>query len=192
MVVTVSALIVYYDASKNKIGSIPGEKGFTNADAGIWATSTLLLWIIAFPIYLLNRSQLIEKAKLNPREPSQWRNTIFVILSIFVLLSFINLAKDQETVEPAKTYRRSTSTTENNNTEPAPIQRNDQFNFQDKNIFTNGNIAVAAKRIENIPPRDFFKKGVTISASTITKSPYSNIGKICKITGQVYKVEELP
>jgi hypothetical protein len=35
IVVTVSALFVYYDASKNNIGSIQGEKGFTNADAGI-------------------------------------------------------------------------------------------------------------------------------------------------------------
>jgi hypothetical protein len=78
IVVTVSALFVYYDASKNNIGSIPGETGFTNADAGMWATSTLLLWIIAFPIYLLNRSQLIEKANANPKEPSKGRSVIII------------------------------------------------------------------------------------------------------------------
>ena len=122
IVVTVSALIVYYDASKNKIGSIPGEKGFTNADAGIWATTTLLLWIIAFPIYLLNRSQLIEKAKLNPREPSKWRNVIFVILSIFVLFSFINLAKDQESEVPVKVHREISRTNEQNYVEANVVQ----------------------------------------------------------------------
>jgi hypothetical protein len=103
IVVTVSALFVYYDASKNNIGSIPGETGFTNADAGMWATSTLLLWIIAFPIYLLNRSQLIEKANANPKEPSKGRSVIIALLSVFVLFSFINLTINQETDDSLKT-----------------------------------------------------------------------------------------
>lgn len=188
IVVTVSALIIYYDASNNKIGSIPGEKGFTNADAGMWATTTLLLWIIALPIYLLNRSQLIERAKTSPVEPSKWRNIIVVVLSVFVFLSLMNLAKNQESGYSSKTLRNS----EQNYTESTPIKQNDEFNIQDKNIFSNGNFAVAIERIAKITPQELFNKGITVSASSITKSPYSNIGRICKLTGQVYKIEELP
>jgi len=96
VVVTGSAFMVYYDASKYKIGSIPDVTGFTNADAGVWATTTLVLWIISFPIYLLNRSQLIEKAKFHPKEPSQFRGIILAIFGLFFAFAFFNLIKNIE------------------------------------------------------------------------------------------------
>lgn len=61
-----SAVWVYFDATKNKIGKIQDEKGIFNMSAGAWAIVTLFLWIIAFPSYLIKRSSLIDKAKENP------------------------------------------------------------------------------------------------------------------------------
>ena len=64
--VAISAVWVYLDATKNKIGKNPGEKGMFNMSAGAWGAATLGLWIVAFPSYLIKRSDLIEKAKENP------------------------------------------------------------------------------------------------------------------------------
>lgn len=67
-VVAVSAVWVYLDATKNKIGKIPDGKGMFNMSAGAWSVVTLLLWIIGLPAYLIKRGDLIEKAKENPIE----------------------------------------------------------------------------------------------------------------------------
>jgi len=67
-IVSVSAVWVYLDATKNKIGKIPDGKGMFNMSAGVWGIVTLLLWIIGFPAYLIKRGDLIEKAKENPVE----------------------------------------------------------------------------------------------------------------------------
>lgn len=64
--VTISALWVYLDATKNNIGKIEDAKGMFNMSAGAWGIVTLLLWIIGFPAYLAKRGDLIEKAKANP------------------------------------------------------------------------------------------------------------------------------
>lgn len=67
-VVVASAIWVYLDATKNKIGKVPGAGGMFNMSAGAWATVTLLLWIIGFPAYLIKRGSLIERAKSHPVE----------------------------------------------------------------------------------------------------------------------------
>ena len=67
-VVALSAVWVYLDATKNKIGEIPDSKGMFNVSAGAWGSLTLLLWVIGFPAYLIKRGRLIERAKENPIE----------------------------------------------------------------------------------------------------------------------------
>ncbi|MGH8396828.1 MAG: hypothetical protein ACRETA_01095 [Gammaproteobacteria bacterium] len=67
-VVVITAVWVYIDATKNKIGKIHGIKSVFNMSAGAWGVVTLLLWIIGFPAYLIKRSDLIDKAKENPVE----------------------------------------------------------------------------------------------------------------------------
>ncbi len=65
------------------------------------------------------------------------------------------------------------------------------FNTSDKSILTNGNIEVASNRLLTATGEswDSIKKS---SIESISKSPYSNMGKLHKISGEVYKVEELP
>lgn len=68
---------------------------------------------------------------------------------------------------------------------------NVEFNTSDKYISSNGNVGVAfAKYGEAIgsvqPPAE------RITLAELTKSPYSNLGKLIQVKGRVYKVEEMP
>ena len=94
LIIIASAFWVYYDATKHKIGKIPGEKSFTNMSAGGWAAATWLLWIIGFPLYLIKRKELIEKAKEHPVEVPQTQRVIILgflgLVFIGVLISGIN------------------------------------------------------------------------------------------------------
>lgn len=82
---------------------------------------------------------------------------------------------------------------QNNN---QPIQSEKQinniaeFNTSDKSVEINGNILVAMTKTPGISgtSSDVFEKK---NASELTKSPYSSIGKLVKIKGKVFKVEEL-
>jgi hypothetical protein len=67
-IVAISSVWVYLDASKNKIGKIQGEKGMLNMSAGAWGITTMFLWIIALPAYLIKRSAHIAKAQVKPVE----------------------------------------------------------------------------------------------------------------------------
>lgn len=81
-------IFVYWDATRNNIGKIPGEKGFTNSSAGMWAVGTGILWIVIFPLYLINRKKLIEKAKENPQVVPKWRPVAVTasLLAVFALM----------------------------------------------------------------------------------------------------------
>ncbi|NTV51256.1 MAG: hypothetical protein HGA69_00260 [Desulfobulbaceae bacterium] len=80
-------LYVYLDATKNKIGKVPEVKRFTNMSAGMWATGTAMLWIVVFPLYLLNRKKLIDIAEEKPQVvPSFRRYTITGLLAATCIL----------------------------------------------------------------------------------------------------------
>ncbi len=81
------ALFVYLDATKNKIGKVPEVNKFTNMSAGMWATGTALLWIVVFPLYLLNRRKLISIAEEKPQTvPSFRRYTVAGLLAATYML----------------------------------------------------------------------------------------------------------
>lgn len=62
-----SAVWVYLDASKHRIGVTPdNDSKFFNLSAGGWGVATLLLWIVTFPAYLIQRDTLLELAKSYP------------------------------------------------------------------------------------------------------------------------------
>lgn len=96
LVVIASALFVYYDATKNKVGKIPDERGFLNMSPSLWALSILLLWIIVFPLYLINRSKLIMKAKEKPQYTSDIRNNVVfgglaVLFFLVLIMALMNI-----------------------------------------------------------------------------------------------------
>ena len=65
-VIAACAVWIYVDATEHRIGKIPNENGFFNLSAGGWALFALLLWFIGIPCYLINRRELILKAKEFP------------------------------------------------------------------------------------------------------------------------------
>ncbi|GJQ22150.1 MAG: hypothetical protein HBSIN02_25050 [Bacteroidia bacterium] len=180
-------LIVYYDASKNRIGKIPGEKGFTNASAGMWSLSCWILWFIVFPLYLLNRNQLLEKAKQHPQEPSRLRNLIIFLYATLLVYNFYNFSQELVSSQPSQLKVPQYS-------QPAPqtAPQPTEFNTADISISRNGNFFVAANKIRNYTPSQIWQRSRSISAASLTKSLYSSIGKLYRLHGQVYTVVELP
>lgn len=57
---------VYWDATRNKIGKIPGESGFLNMSAGAW--SFVSFWWFGFVAYLWKRDRLLALAETHPVE----------------------------------------------------------------------------------------------------------------------------
>ncbi|MBW8018040.1 MAG: hypothetical protein FVQ82_17870 [Planctomycetes bacterium] len=87
VVVVYSALWVYLDATKHKIGPTEGG-GFWNMSAGTWAIWILGLWIISFHAYIVKRKALIEKAKLSPVEPKNrtWGIVVFAFVGVLAII----------------------------------------------------------------------------------------------------------
>lgn len=89
-IINFTSLWVYIDASKNKIGKIPTNKiEFANMSAFFWGICTYGLWIVAFPVYLIKRKKLIEKAHIYPVQ-SKFRKLIITIFSIIFIITFLN------------------------------------------------------------------------------------------------------
>jgi len=65
------------------------------------------------------------------------------------------------------------------------------FNTFNKDALGNGNAPVAIKKIESLDPNDTWQNSNPTSAASLTKSPYSAIGKLWRLRGQVYKVEAM-
>lgn len=95
LIVVLSALFIYYDCTRNHIGKIPAEKSMLNNSAGVWAVGTCLLWIVVFPLYLINRKKLKQKAVVSPQVvPSLKRNLIlgfFFLISLLVVVGQISI-----------------------------------------------------------------------------------------------------
>lgn len=115
--VTFSALWVYADASQNKIGNTPHKSLLNVGGAGWWGSLCLLLWIVAFPLYLLNRKKLINLAKEYPVESKHRNFKILVFFAIFITslwFSFISTSpklpncSDQSTINTLKSAISST------------------------------------------------------------------------------------
>jgi len=87
LMVVLSTFFVYWDCTRNHIGKIADEKGLMNNSAGIWTVGTLLLWIVVFPLYLINRKKLIQKAQTSPQVVSSLKRNS--ILGLFLLMTLL-------------------------------------------------------------------------------------------------------
>ncbi len=84
------SLWVYIDASKHKIGRT-SEGGFFNFGAGWWGLLSFLLWVVIFPLYLIQRKKLITLAKEHPIESKARIIKIIIFIIIFFPLSILKL-----------------------------------------------------------------------------------------------------
>lgn len=71
LVVAISAVWVYLDATNHRIGKVPDAGGLFNMSAEAWGIATLFLWVVAFPAYLIKRNTLKQRAKSHPVTPSR-------------------------------------------------------------------------------------------------------------------------
>ena len=63
---TLAPVAVYWDATAKRIGRVPSSTSFLNMPAGGWGFCVLMLGILALPLYLFMRKNLIEKAAREP------------------------------------------------------------------------------------------------------------------------------
>lgn len=82
---------IYKDATKQKIGAVPGETAPNNHTAGNWAARALLV-VPAFTYYK-NRPQLLARAVENPVEtPHARRNGLLILCAMGVLVFLVTLS----------------------------------------------------------------------------------------------------
>jgi hypothetical protein len=186
VIIACTPIWIYFDATKNKVGKTENDKSFFNISAGAWATASLLFWIIAFPLYLIKRRHLIEKAKEFPVEVKGRAVKMVLLIIVGCLFGMVF------TAGIISDSRTSNQRAETNNKEAAAVSENISFDVSNKVVPINGNIAVAVQKIHSAGSRSVWDSSEAITAEALTKSPYSSIGKLRKLTGKVYKVEELP
>ncbi len=102
-----SAFFVYFNVGKHKIGKIPDEKGLFNNSTGMWTIGTLLLWIVFFPAYLIERSELITKAKEKPQTLLFKGLCRGVLGAAFVMVFLASSASDVSAANPSNNFLSS-------------------------------------------------------------------------------------
>lgn len=107
-----SASFVYWDATKNKIGKIEGEKGIFNMSAGGWALASIYLWIITFPVYLSKRKDLIRKAKESPVEAPKRGLKLALLVAFCVLATGKNYQNQSKISKLKKSIQQTQSLSE--------------------------------------------------------------------------------
>lgn len=93
LVISLSALWVYWDASGHKIGKVPVKGGFFNKSAGTWGLVTLLFWVVVFPAYLIARHKLVAQARELPVDSParRWKATAFALFPVAALAALLAL-----------------------------------------------------------------------------------------------------
>lgn len=77
--------------------------------------------------------------------------------------------------------------------EPAQVEKKrPEFNTSDKSVESNNNFGAAALKVSETQGDELWANAEKVQVDRLTKSPYSAIGKVFKVTGEIYKVEELP
>ncbi len=66
------------------------------------------------------------------------------------------------------------------------------FNTLDKSYLSNGNVEIAVNIIRGSSQQSIWQNAREMPVSKITRSLYSSLGKLVKVTGTIYKIEQLP
>lgn len=72
VIIALCAILVYLDATANRIGDFPEHRPYFRGSAMLWAMGTLFMWPLVFPSYLRLRRQLIQAAADHPVEDNWW------------------------------------------------------------------------------------------------------------------------
>ena len=93
IIVTLSPVWVYIDATNKRIGKISNRKGILNQHAAVWAIACLVIWPVAFPAYLVKREELIALAKQHPIiVTGKWlKALVFVVVGLTVFSKAVDV-----------------------------------------------------------------------------------------------------
>jgi hypothetical protein len=78
---------------------------------------------------------------------------------------------------------------------PANVSAQDRpstFNTVEKSVTKNGNLQVAISKITSLSPEALWRAASFLPIEQITKNPYSSMGRLCKISGVVDEIQEMP
>ncbi len=67
-----------------------------------------------------------------------------------------------------------------------------EFNRTNKSFLENGNGPIAVRRMNSSTPGRLWRNAESVPLEQLTKSPCSSLGKLCKFSGVVQQIEELP
>ncbi len=81
--------------------------------------------------------------------------------------------------------------TNNNSYTSQSYQRQESFNTSDASIQSNGNLAVAMRKIQDSTPSSTWHNARRVPVSEISKNPYAYIGQLVRATGDVYTVQSV-
>ncbi len=79
---TACAVWVYWDATQKNIGYNPKQSGLLNNAAGLWASLTLLFFVLGLPLYIYLRHRLIKNAQYYPIHTSGRTVKLIIIVVI--------------------------------------------------------------------------------------------------------------
>jgi len=111
---------------------------------------------------------------------------LFLVLGIIIFI-LAGLAYESESILGIlSTFKNQVGITE----QEATSQSAYEFDVSDMSASTNGNGFVAMHKMLQLTPKQIWQNAREMSLAQITKHPYLSIGKLYKLTGRVYKVED--
>ncbi|MGA2400636.1 MAG: hypothetical protein ABSG91_02885 [Syntrophobacteraceae bacterium] len=77
---------------------------------------------------------------------------------------------------------------------PAPPKTDLPLKFvtNEKSVRLNGNLRIAIDRLKEVSPNSIWAAAQDSPPSKITSRPFSFLGSLVKLSGQIYKIEQLP
>ncbi len=189
----VIAPVIYIDAVVHSIGRVPDSSGQNlNFSAGLWALLALLLWPVFGPLYLVNRNDLLDRAKTQPVMAKAWRGKAAAWIAVSGLL----LIGSWGSPEQASTNAASSSTmpeTASAQESSAPASPSSppaiDWNTRNPDALKNGNISRAATLFKASDPGH---AELLPEAEPVWKAPWRYYGQWLCLAGTVETVTDYP
>jgi len=111
---------------------------------------------------------------------------IIVGIIAFIFISKLIMSKNESHTKSISVYEAKKLAEAQEQSEPT------EFNTIDKEVKTNKNFHVANLFLDTLSLQSAMKISEETRAEEITKNPYSYLGRLMRMRGKIYKIEQLP